>query len=156
MLFGGSFGEADDLRAPEEGDAKFLGSVMQNFMKADALNSSAYACGETGLDGPMALNEANAGEYACVCVLQGDTEVCERGYCVWHQAFAAGFVDRGLEAVGYCYVEALLANCDGSGETCWASAANQHVGFEHTQGLLRLVARLDQNPMVFEGPRGIT
>src|SRR5690349_13147393 len=60
-----------------------------------------------------------------------DAELFGGEEAVWHQAFAAGFIDWTVRTLCECDGEAFAARGDGGGEARWSASAHEYIGLKH-------------------------
>jgi hypothetical protein len=114
---------AFDDGMPVKTDTEREGAIEQKLVKHGAGKTTSVAVGKDGFGGVGAADEPNAAQgVACGLkellrrrMVEVDAELGESGEGVGHEAFAAGFVDRGLSAVCYFDLKALTGCGDGTG-----------------------------------------
>src|ERR1035438_1373613 len=97
-------------------------------MEDEAANSEAVARGKVGLNRAIRAVEADAAECKTGGVGDFDSDPGGSSSRIRHEAFAAGFVNRGPVAVGDDDRQAFAPGSDGCGESGRSSADYEDVG----------------------------
>jgi hypothetical protein len=102
-----------------EADAEAVGAVEQKLMEDGSTDAAAGACGECGLCGGGLVEKTDAVELVSFKAAQIFFEIepdgCEGLKGVGHEAFAAGFIDRGPHGVDDIDLKAATNGGDGAG-----------------------------------------
>jgi hypothetical protein len=96
-------------------------------MQSRPAHTYAGAGRKIGLHGHTIPAETDSAERQSGSARYVDTKRSRCGQAIGHDAFAAGFVDRGNGAIRDGHVEAARANSDSGGETRRSAAADENV-----------------------------
>lgn len=98
-------------------------------MKAGAPKAEAMALRERRLGREIVFDKADTAEREGLAPVRLDADAMQGGDAIWHQAFAAGFVERRLSPIYENNAETLLAGGQSGGKAGGTAADHDDVGF---------------------------
>jgi hypothetical protein len=107
-----------DPTTPQKRHAELGGTRHELRLQHGAANTEAKAFTELSFDTgrAMRLSEANAAKWSGLVGTYSDAQTSYRHHSVWHQAFAAGFIDRKTIVIGHGDTQATLRGQDCRGK----------------------------------------
>jgi hypothetical protein len=119
---------ARDRRAPQQLNSHFSCSVGDQLVQRSSPYSLAYGIvWKLRRNRKAAAQEPYAAEAVRILLRQRHSQAIQRGDSIWHQSFAARFVDRELRSIGYRDAESLLPRCDGRRQSCGAASNHKYI-----------------------------
>jgi hypothetical protein len=97
-------------------------------MQRGAAQTESLSVGESGLDGGLAIAEANPAKRVAAGRVQIETKRTRGGQTIGHDAFAASLVDGRHGRIGKCDIQAAAARGESGSQTGRAAANHEEIG----------------------------
>ena len=123
-----SRGDAGNAHAPGQPDAGVDGLIHHQLVQRGAAQTESMSVREGGLDGGIAIAEANSAKRVALRGAQIETERTRGGQAIGHDAFAAGLIDGRHGTIGERDIQAAAARGESGSQAGGAAANDEEIG----------------------------